>query len=48
LINQEVRLSHLICQKKKFDSADYFQEHENLKQAAGLAEGKHSEEEKKN
>ena len=24
--------------KKKFDSADYFQEHENLKEAAGLGE----------
>eukprot|EP00355_Strombidium_rassoulzadegani_P001364 CAMPEP_0168613212 /NCGR_PEP_ID=MMETSP0449_2-20121227/3333_1 /TAXON_ID=1082188 /ORGANISM="Strombidium rassoulzadegani, Strain ras09" /LENGTH=52 /DNA_ID=CAMNT_0008653835 /DNA_START=387 /DNA_END=545 /DNA_ORIENTATION=- len=24
--------------KKKFDSADYFKEHDNLKQAAGLGE----------
>jgi hypothetical protein len=25
-------------QKKKFDSADYFKEHENLKNAAGLGD----------
>ena len=34
----------LFLQKKKFDSADYFKEHENLKNAAGLGDG---EEEKK-
>ena len=28
--------------KKKFDSADYFKEHEQLKQAAGLGEEKKS------
>ncbi|CDW79667.1 UNKNOWN [Stylonychia lemnae] len=32
--------------KKKFDSADYFTEHEKLKEAAGL--GKQNEEEQKN
>ena len=35
-------LFHLILnfclQKKKFDSADYFTEHEKLKKAAGLAD----------
>jgi hypothetical protein len=25
--------------KKKFDSADYFKEHEKLKEAAGLGDG---------
>jgi len=30
--------------KKKFDSADYFKEHENLKEAAGL--GDNQEEQK--
>jgi hypothetical protein len=34
--------------KKKFDSADYFKEHENLKEAAGLSEGtKQNQEETK-
>ena len=38
-------MSQLKCiQNKKFDSADYFQEHENLKNAAGL--GDKQEEEK--
>ena len=29
----------LLVQKKKFDSADYFTEHEKLKKAAGLDGG---------
>ena len=33
--------------KKKFDSADYFKEHENLKKAAGLGEGEGAVEEEK-
>ncbi len=32
--------------KKKFDSADYFTEHEKLKQAAGLGERQDGEEQK--
>ena len=31
---------YLYLQKKKFDSADYFTEHEKLKKAAGLDGGK--------
>ena len=31
-------LYFLFLQKKKFDSADYFKEHENLKNAAGLGD----------
>ncbi len=29
--------------KKKFDSADYFKEHEKLKEAAGLGDGNQEE-----
>ena len=29
----------MYIQKKKFDSADYFTEHEKLKKAAGLGQG---------
>jgi len=43
-----VKKNPLVTQdKKKFDSADYFKEHENLKEAAGLGEGEAKEEEKK-
>ena len=36
--------AHLtLLQKKKFDSADYFTEHEKLKKAAGLGGGAHGE-----
>lgn len=37
----------LFAQKKKFDSADYFSEHEKLKQAAGLGENTEKIEEEK-
>ena len=32
-------LTSVVLQKKKFDSADYFTEHEKLKKAAGLDGG---------
>ena len=38
---------HIFLQKKKFDSADYFTEHEKLKEAAGLGAKKDGEEESK-
>ena len=34
-----VKLTFIWLQKKKFDSADYFTEHEKLKKAAGLNGG---------
>eukprot|EP00347_Sterkiella_histriomuscorum_P005727 403355502 len=34
--------------KKKFDSADYFTEHEKLKEAAGLGQNPPDEEQKSN